>query len=234
MSEMVEATLNGKFKIKIPKHRADRPDWYTEQGWEKARLQSMYENTTKKDVMYYIGAEEGEMPALCQMWGADVVLFEPNPAVWGNFVAIWKANNLKKPLGFFGGFASNATRYNELVKWEQIQDYEVIGAHGFKELYLEADNYPQTRLDDYFKTTGIKPPTQLSIDVEGSEFEVLKGAEMLIDEYHPKIWLSLHPEFLFHQWNMYGREVRNWLLDKGYIETLLDYQHEVHLFYTMK
>jgi hypothetical protein len=27
----------------------------------------------KGDVVYYVGAEEGEMVALCQMWGAEVV-----------------------------------------------------------------------------------------------------------------------------------------------------------------
>ena len=29
----------------------------------------MHNNIGKGDVVYYVGAEEGEMPALCQMWG---------------------------------------------------------------------------------------------------------------------------------------------------------------------
>ena len=44
MTEMVSAKLNGKFDIILPKHRADRPEWYTEKGWERNRLDSMYEN----------------------------------------------------------------------------------------------------------------------------------------------------------------------------------------------
>jgi hypothetical protein len=49
------------------------------------------ENIGTGDVVYYVGAEEGEMPALCQMWGAEVVLFEPNPKVWSHFPLLWTA-----------------------------------------------------------------------------------------------------------------------------------------------
>jgi FkbM family methyltransferase len=231
--KMVKCILNGQYEITIPDHRAERPDWYTKEGWERARLDSIHAHTKKGDVMYYVGAEEGEMPALCQMWGAKIVLIEPNPKVWANIKATWKANKLSDPLSF-EGFASNEDT-RRLFKTDLIKgfpgssDDDVIGNHGFKELYLEAKNYPQVRVDDITKEH--EPPTQISIDVEGSEMEVLRGAEKTIDEHKPKIWLSLHPEFLFHQWGLYGRDVRNWIIDKGYSETLLDYKHEVHLFY---
>ena len=81
MNEMIKATLNGEWEMFLPKHRADRPEWYTDKGWEKLRLKSMHEGLGEGDVMYYVGAEEGEMAALCQMWGAEVVLFEPNPKI---------------------------------------------------------------------------------------------------------------------------------------------------------
>ena len=236
--EMVKCKLNDEFEIIIPKHRADRPDWYTEQGWEKARLKSMSEHLGKGDNIYYIGAEEGEMPALCQMWGADVFLFEPNPAVWPNIKAIWTANKLKIP-NIIVGFASNVDKMPDVLNydkdidkdgWPVIASEPVIGNHGFKELYLEADNYPQVKIDTIVNRSKY-PPTALSIDVEGSEFEVLKGARQTIAQYKPKIWLSLHPEFLIQQWGVYGRDVRNWIIDLGYKETLLDYQHECHLLY---
>ena len=232
MIKMVESILNGEYKIIIPEHRANRPEWYTTEGWEKIRLKSIHDNINDKDIMYYVGAEEGEMPALCQMWGAEMVLFEPNPKVWSNIYAIYKANNLKEPL-FYQGFASNEDNipnYFKELKWEELSDINIESAHGFKELYQEAMYYPQYKIDTVVKNTG-KIPTALSIDVEGSEFEVLKGAENTLKEYHPKIWLSLHPEFLFHQWGVYSAEVRNWLKSLEYKETLLEYKHEVHLFY---
>ena len=229
--EMVKCKLNGEFEIIIPKHRAERPEWYTSEGWEKARLQRMHKEIGKDDVVYYVGAEEGEMPALCQLWGAQVFLFEPNPKVWANTKAIWKANNLDDPYTF-EGFASNDTELKgaEIVHgFPPSADDEIIAAHGFKELYLEAQNYPQVKIDHVAQR--YTPPTVITMDVEGSEFEVLKGAEETIRLHKPKIFLSLHPEFLFDQWGVYASEVRGWIKGLGYSEELLDYKHEVHLYY---
>ena len=61
MTEVVRANLNNEFLIVLPKHRADRPEWYTERGWERKRLRSMHENLGPSDVIYYVGGEEGEM-----------------------------------------------------------------------------------------------------------------------------------------------------------------------------
>ena len=35
--EMIQATLNGEYEIILPKHRADRPEWYKPEGWEKKK-----------------------------------------------------------------------------------------------------------------------------------------------------------------------------------------------------
>jgi FkbM family methyltransferase len=231
---MIKTTINGEFDIILAKHRADRPDWYQPHGWEKLRLKSMHENISIGDVVYYVGAEEGEMAALCQMWGAEVVLFEPNPKVWSHFPITWSANNLKIPMVCIPGFASdkinNLARiyYNE---WPPEVDNEILAAHGFKELYLEGDTYGQITIDSCVYKHGIKPPTAISLDVEGSEWRVLGGAERVLREYKPKIWLSGHPEFMLQQWNEALRDLRQWIKGLGYTETLLDYQHEVHLFY---
>jgi FkbM family methyltransferase len=233
MIEMIKAMINGEFEIIIPKHRADRPEWYQESGWEKARLKSMHENIKPGDVVYYIGAEEGEMPALCKMWGADVVLFEPNPKVWSHMPAIWQANNLGLPTATVPCFASNITDAKArvyLLEFPPEADQEIEAAHGFKELHTESETYGQIKIDDYEKF-GIKPPTCISIDVEGSEWQVLRGAEETLKALRPKIWLSGHPEFMFSNWNEYLGDLRNWIKGIGYSETLLAYDHEVHFYY---
>jgi len=230
MTEMIPCTLNGKYNIILPKHRADRAEWYTEKGWERARLDSIHENTHEGDTMFYVGAEEGDMPALCQMWGAKMVLFEPNPLVWPNIKAIWDANHLVHPWTFCG-FAANQTTYSTFSSdFPASADGPVISNHGFKQLAYESESVPCVKIDDIVDVSGIVP-TQLSIDVEGAEWEVLRGAEQTILAHHPKIWLSLHPEFLFHMFNEYSGDLRNWIKDRGYKEEFLDYQHEVHFYY---
>ena len=234
MTEMIKTILNGEFEIVLPKHRADRPEWHSEAGWEKIRLKSMHNHIGKDDVVYYVGSEQGEFPALCQMWGAEVVLFEPNPKVWSHLPLTWTSNNLKLPMACIPGFASN--KINNLARvyfnqWPPEVDNEIKAAHGFKELYLEGDTYGQITIDSCVYDHKIKPPTAISLDVEGSEWRVLEGAERALREHKPKIWLSGHPEFMLQQWNESLYNLRQWIKGLGYQETLLDYQHEVHLFY---
>lgn len=234
MTTMKRVTINDKWEIVLPLHRAERPEWFTEKGWEKKRLEKMHKEINKDDVVLYIGSEEGEMPALCQMWGAKVFLFEPNEKVWPNTYAIWKSNHLEDPLGCFVGFASNKTDLKETTI--VFNDYplcvygDIISDHGFKELAFEGDSIPQLKIDDLCLRKSIIP-TIISLDVEGSEWEVLRGAESILRMFHPKIFLSLHPEFMFRMFNEYSYDLRNWIKDLGYTETLLDYEHEVHLYY---
>jgi len=227
---MIKAKLNGEFEIILPKHRADRPEWYTTAGWEKKRLKHMSKRLNKDDVMFYIGVEEGDMTALCALWGAKLVMFEPNDLVMPNIKAIWEANNLSLGDTFYPCFVSDKT--TDLIDSVTVADIqgEVIHNHGFKEL-KDPGRIPQVKIDDIVERTGIIP-TALSLDIEGSEGRALRGAEQTLRNHKPKIWLSMHPEFLREQYNEWGAELRHWLIDLGYKETLIDYPlHEVHLYY---
>ncbi len=176
------------------------------------------------------------MCGLVSLWGAELVMFEPNPLVLPNIKAIWVANGLKAPLAFWTGFAANVTddKGKDCLSFNQFPleaDGEVIGNHGFKELAYEADVIPQLKIDDLINKHCVQPPDMITMDVEGSEFEVLRGAEQTIIKHKPRIFLSLHPEFMFRMFGEYGYDLRHWIMDKGYKETFLDYQHEVHFYY---
>lgn len=252
MTEMVEVTVNGTYTLKLPKHRAERPEWFTEEGWESARMQSLCFAISRArwkgakppidagappphtPVVYYIGAEEGDLAAICAMAGAEMYLFEPNPKAWPNIRAIWEANNLPTPT-CFEGFASNVTRgvtarYMPSDQWPKSADENIVGNHGFKELHLEAEHYNQLRLDDLFDH-GVSPPDIITFDVEGSEWQVLKGAEHTLREHKPVIFASIHPEFMIQHWGQYSADFRRWIKDFGYKEHILDYQHELHTMY---
>lgn len=235
MTKMVKAKLNGKYEIVLPEHRAARPEWYQPGGWEKARLDSMHKTTKKGDIVYYVGAEEGEMCALLQMWGARVAMFEPNHLVWPNIKAIWDANKLADPYFVFPGFAGNenskiAPDYDPGLVWPPSADGPIISNHGFKNLCEADGTTPIIKIDSVVELSG-GAPDMITMDVEGAEIQVLWGAEQTLRKYHPRIYLSLHPEFLWQNYHEYSHDLREWIKAIGYKETLLDYQHEVHLLY---
>jgi FkbM family methyltransferase len=244
--KLVKTLLNGEYILILPEHRAERPEWHNKDGWEKARLKSMSENIGEGDVVYYVGSELGEMSALCAKWGAEVVNFEPNASAWPSIKATWQANGLPAPLANYAGFCSNVhqpvpknpdnNHWNgngyelEADGWPRYASGEIIRAHGFSELYQEADGLPQYRIDNLV-AEGLKIPTVITFDCEGSDWEVLKGAEDTLIKWRPKIWASIHPEFMFDQYGEYSRDFRNWIKDFGYKEHILDYQHELHCYY---
>ena len=231
MTKMIDTRINGKWNIVLPEHRSLRPEWDIKKGgWERERLLHMSKHLDKSDTVFYIGAEEADMCALVAKWGAKLVMFEPNELVMPNIKAIWEANNLNLDDTFYPCFVSDVTdNYIDPVTVRDIKG-EVIHDHGFKEL-RDPHGIPQLRIDDIVERTGIIP-TALSLDIEGSEGRALRGAEQTLRNHRPKIWLSLHPEFLREQYGEWGAELRAWIISLGYKETLIDYPlHEVHIFY---
>lgn len=244
--QMKNVKINGKWDILMPEHRAARPEWHTELGWERKRLDSMEENIGKDDIVFYLGAELGEMPALCSIWGADVVLFEPNYKSWPVIKAVWDANRIKPPLKCFAGFASDVTKkvpsapdraiYNGegwMIGEDGFPMYangEIDPAHGFNQLAQEANGHPQITLDDFVMETRIVP-TVITMDCEGSEGKILRGALETIKTHKPKLWLSIHPEFMKDMYSEDSDELREWIKSLGYKETILDHQHEIHTLY---
>lgn len=239
--------INNRWKLKLPDFRAKQ--WANE--WEKKRLDTMYVEIKKDDVVYYVGAECGDIPALIQKWGAKLYLFEPSHTSWPIIKKIWEANKLERPVGLYAMFASDKTelkpsKVDENIgegwkfgedNWPEFASKEVKEDINFAFLSQQADGIPQVKIDDVVSlvdpTTGIGTmiPDVISIDVEGAELQVLKGAELTIESFMPKIFVSVHPEILEREYNTNQREVRDWIIDKGYKEVFLDYQHEMHLLY---
>ena len=238
--------INNKYKIKLLDHRAkfyeEHPDW------EKERFASMRKHIGKHDVVYYIGAEQGEIPALLQKWKAKVLVFEPNQKQWASIRKTFEINDLERPEGLFAMFVgaeTNLTPKNPDMQlfqgkgWVLDHDNWTISSKGeiheestFSELHKEKDGLPIVKIDDV--AIHAKGPTALCIDVEGAELEVLKGAENTILVYKPKIWLSIHPEFLKQYWKTTENKVLKFLVDRGYDYELLANVHEKHYLMTPK
>ena len=71
-------------------------------------------------------------------------------------------------------------------------------------------------------------PDIIKIDVEGAEWDVLKGAEQLLIRKCPLLFLSLHPDALVKRKES-PEQVLAWLEQRGFTCKVIAKDHEVHV-----
>lgn len=196
--------------------------------------------------VFDIGAEEGDFPALWASWGATVTLVEPNPKVWPNIRAIFEANGLVDRVdGYFVGFAGEEELANHKWDrdhvatvsgdgrvvhgaWPQCAYGPIIGDHGFLVL-PERPDVPIVTIDALALTSG--PPSCITIDVEGAELTVLRGARHVLATSQPRIFVSVHLDLPWID-EKYpgdtGEKVAEFLHGFGYEGRHLATDHEEH------
>lgn len=99
---MVETLICRRWPVLLPESRAQRPGW---DYWEIERLSLMWAAIRPGDVVWEIGAEIGDLAALYALWGADVVLVEPDPNCWPTIEAVFAANGVTERI--VGRFQEN-------------------------------------------------------------------------------------------------------------------------------
>lgn len=67
----------------------------------------------------------------------------------------------------------------------------------------------------------------MHIDVEGSELAVLRGARRTLEQVHPKVFCSVHPEFM-RTLGEDPQELHDLMAGLGYERTYLATDHEEH------
>lgn len=237
---MTMTTINGRWQLDLPPHRAARPEWVT--GWERQRLDRMYETIKPGQVVFDIGTEEGDLTALYSLWGAEVVMFEPNPYVWPNIRWIWEANQLPAPLGWFAGFASDQTNLRPdqiesiFVKadrdgWPAAAFGPLIGDHGFRVVTQRPHDTPQITLDDWSFDHEIFPDV-ITMDVEGAEGRVVRGAQGVLAAVRPTIFMSVHEAFLINEYGEHPQHIWDYMYGLDYEAELLYWDHEAHVLWT--
>lgn len=222
--------LNNKWSLVLPPHRQQQ--W--QKDWEAARLDSMADHLLEGDQIIYIGAEEGDMPALLASWGCQLVLMEPGTRVWANIRQIWEANDLEDPLLCFEGFAGGADRnWRDGLPadvWPTSALGPVVDNHGFRQLN-ERPDIPSVRVDTLLHDTPIAP-VGVSVDVEGSELLVLQGMRETIKKFRPFLWVSIHPQFMRDQYGHRPEDLHNQMTAYHYFGEILEVSHEEHWLFT--
>jgi FkbM family methyltransferase len=71
-------------------------------------------------------------------------------------------------------------------------------------------------------------PDIIKIDVEGAEWDVLRGAEQTLAEYSPTLFLSVHPNALSTLGIDVG-DIQGWLAERSYDWKVIARDHEMHV-----
>ncbi len=226
---MAPCRVHDRWELLLPEHRAWRPGW---DRWELERISAMRDHLAPGDVVFDIGAEEGDMSALWASWGCRTVLIEANPLSWPWIRRSFEANGLAAA-GWWVGFAAGRSwRVDDghRLGWSDWPDcsYEPdpTPEHGFVTPHEYAGQIPGRTVDDLVDELGLVPDV-LTIDVEGSELGVFEGAVGTLRRHRPKVFCSVHPEFI-RNLGQDPAQVFDLMASHGYTATHLGTDHEEH------
>ena len=225
---MREILINEKWPLNLLEHRAERPEW---PYWEAANLALARSLIDAGTVVWDVGSEEGDFPALFATWGAEVVLIEPNPYVWPQIRLHWEANVDRDPLACLVGLASNIMdpakpNYDDGHDglWPNVAFGKVMPEHGFRHIWEHGAHSPQFRLD----RLDLPTPDLITMDIEGGELIALQGCEDVLRDSHPDVLVSIHPEFMKDLYHQDADMVHVYMSSLGYEEKFIAKDHEEH------
>lgn len=209
--------------------------WDVFDYWEKERFHSMRDNLKQGEILFDIGTEQGWCNLLyAQFVGPEnMVLIEPTKEFWPNIKQIWEKNGLPEPAGFLSGLLSDKNAFN-VVKdpycWPSEAEGSMIDRNKYQYIHDNTENIPEITLDKWVEETNIIP-NALTMDVEGAELLILKGAKETIKKHHPKIWISVHPDLGLRDYGVKREETLKFMEDLGYFGKLLATDHEEHWYF---
>lgn len=225
---MIETLVCRRWPVKIPEHRANRPGW---SYWEQERLSYLNAVIRPGDVVWEIGAEQGDVSVLYALWGARVVLVEPDPAFWPNIKRIFEANGVAdKVVGAHCGFVGPVGNANDAFASDSVWPLQADGPPTGDRAPVSLANNDlgqRTTLDLMFAM--FPKPDVVSVDIDGAEYQMLLGADKLLAEVKPILFISVHPDHLWDQHKDTPDDVWMHLELHGYQAERVGRDHEIHV-----
>jgi FkbM family methyltransferase len=205
--------------------------WDAPSGWERPRLASMQQHLKPGDVLYDVGTEHGWLSAVYGSFCGyeNMVLIEPSPEFWPNIRMTWQANGFPGPIACYPAFAGTEVRGNPDGKvWPDCADSDVeVGGMAYRYIDKHLD-IPSVTIDWVALHCG-QIPNAITVDVEGAEFLVMKGAEYELHNHRPLVWISIHDDLMERDFGHTPDELIEYMVEHcGYIHKHINVDHESH------
>ena len=193
-----------------------------------------------------VGANIGMNTIEYATWGQTVHAFEPTPQTYSMLErTVALAQGQTDARGWYPD-PSNPDGFAGTTVKAAIHTYDVAlsSSPGTSKIIIKKDNAGHNYLDNLhlptrtgqIRTRPTEPPTVdvqlrtldsyefedvdiIKIDVEGHEFDVVRGAEQTILKYHPVVQLEMveHQPIRFN-WNC--QQIYDWFYERDYVPTL--------------
>lgn len=229
---MKPVIINQRWELIVPDHVAD---WDALQSWERVRFADMEDRLRPGMTLWDVGAEHGELSAVYASFvGAEnMVLIEPTFQMWANIRRIWEANDLKMPAACVHALLDEQTVKGEIRsiykngEWP-AEDLPEQDARAYSYIHDPGTSrgLAHWRIDQL--AWSVPRPHALTIDVEGAEVRVVKGANVVLREFRPIVWVSVHPELMRLNYNTEPDHLLSFMRSHGYSAQFLGEDHEQH------
>ena len=160
-------------------------------GGHNYALEYIERNSKKSNVMFDIGANIGAYSLVAAKNGLSVFAFEP---AYQNFYQLNRnitLNNVDSMISTFPIAFSTKTKiekfnYIDATTGSSKCYYNEGNKYHLDEKVIIQKSTMIYALDDFIEKFGIPIPDMLKIDVDGAEFEILKGANKILEEENLK------------------------------------------------
>jgi len=233
-----------EYELELPDFLASWDVW---DYWERERVHSMRDHLTKDDVLWDVGTESGWCSIVYSTFvgPSNMVLIEPTPEFWPNIRATWKRRYHQPPRACYQGLLSDhdamiedgpwPIKVNTIDPnwsqdpWPQPAYGDLIDRIAYRYIHEHGDTTNQLTADTLMGFVG--PPSAITMDVEGAELIVLRGAERILSRLKPKVWVSIHPDLALRDYGTTTDELMAYMEGFGYEAEYLATDHETHIYF---
>ena len=212
----LETTLDRRLRMKIlAETRADLETQF-QHAEHAAEMRAFLRSGSSPGHFLDVGANNGFFACIFCLFHSSnrAVAFEPSQLFVGRIRELLQLNDLGERISIVGKAVGSEASEQELLLDEEggyVQSAQFPGtARGsWRRIVL------QTTTLDAECSRLVFSPSLLKIDIEGYEWEALQGADGILDEFKPEIFLELHLSYLEHR-GLNPREVITRLERHGY------------------